>query len=255
MIIKQIPDREYFPIDAFSNSAAKLILKSPMHYKANTFTGSTSTRVGTASHARLLNERWDDEIKIWNGTKTLTSKAAQEFIATNPGFTVITQEESDKAKELVEAQPEDVLSFFRHTQNEIAIIGEIDNVPVKCKVDAHSEKMKSFYDFKTTESLEKFQRSFYDYGYHTQAAWYLKMAELAGLDVQQFLFYVVESSPPYCSKFVACSEQVLEDGKEDIEKAFEIYKQCYLTDDFSEGYTDDVLFIERPYWRRKKKID
>lgn len=255
MKISQISDKQYFAIEAFSNSGGGKLSATytPKHYKANNFTGSSATRIGTAVHARMLNDVWDDEIMVYNGTKTLTSKAAAEFISEHPGKVVITQEESYAAKAIVENQDEDFLAFFRSTTNELAIVGDMDNIPVKCKIDAYSEKMRTIYDVKTTADMGKFQRNFYELGYHRQAAWYLKLAKLAGLEVDKFMFYVIESSAPYCSRFVSISDEVLEDGEEDIEEAFQIYKQCYLKDDWSEGFSDDVLEIRRPYWLRNKK--
>lgn len=256
MKVVDMPDHEYHAIEAFSNSGGGKLSEdyTPRHYKANEFKGSPATRLGTVVHARMLmGEKWDDEIKVWTGSKTLTSKGALKFIEDHPGFTVVTQEESDKAKELVEtveSYDPHVIKFFKQTINEQAIIGEIEGVPVKCKLDAWSEKLGKIYDVKTTESLAKFRRSFYDLGYHRQAAWYLRLAQLAGLAAEQFVFFVVESSAPYCHKFVTVTEEVIEDGREDIDQAFEIYKECYLANDWSEGYSDDVLVIHRPHWRR-----
>ena len=195
MEIKQISDKEYFAINAFSNSGGGKLSPTytPAHYKANDFTGSSATRIGTAVHARMLNEVWDDEIKVYNGTKTLTSKSALEFVGANKGFTVITQDESDTAKAIVDAQNPDFLKYFKSTRNELAIIGEIEGVPVKCKIDAVSEHMRSLYDVKTTMDLGKFQRNFYELGYHRQAAWYLKLAKMAGLEVDKMMFYVIET--------------------------------------------------------------
>ena len=108
------------------------------------------------------------------------------------------------------------------------------------------------YDVKTTDSLQKFTRNVYDYGYHRQAAWYIKLAKEAGLEVSGFVFYVIETSAPYCHKLVKFDQAVLDDGLMDIEAAFEIYKGCYKTGNWNQGYSDDILTIKQPYWRRKE---
>ena len=128
MEIKQISDKDYFALEAFSNSGGGKLSPSytPKHFKANTFSGSSATRTGTAVHARILNDVWFDEIKVFNGTKTLTSKAAIEYVKDHPDFTVITQEESDAAKLIVDAQDGEILKFFnRKCKNEIAMMAEL----------------------------------------------------------------------------------------------------------------------------------
>ena len=99
-------------------------------------------------------------------------------------------------------------------------------------------------------SVPKFIKNFYELGYHTQAAWYLKLAKLAGLKADKFVFYVVESSNPYCYKMITVSREVLDDGEEDIERAFQAYKKCVENNNWSEGYSDNIYEIKRPYWRK-----
>lgn len=252
MQIKQIPDNEYFAIPAFSNSAAKLLLDSPKHFKANSFNGSPASRIGTIFDIMMTSQDLLTELAIYKGHKNLGVKA-QPFIDKNKDKMVVTEDEYSTAKKMYEAQDPHFVTAFRKTRNQVVFVGEIEGVPVKAKPDCISEEKKTIYDIKTTsKSMSKWERDLYDSYYHTQAAWYLKLARLAGLDMEKFVFFVVESSTPYCYRLFNATAEVIEDGEEDIERAFQIYKQCYLTDDWTEGYPDDVVQLERPYWRRKK---
>jgi len=225
MELLDIPDKEYFALDAFSNSAAKLLLRSPLHYSTNDFQGSSPTRIGTAVHCLILTPGdFEKTIKVFNGTKTLTSKAAKSFVADHPDHQVISTEK--------------------------VVLGEINGVKVKAKYDAYCDAKGLIYDIKTTESLTKFRRSFYDLGYHTQAYFYTMMMRKLGKEINGFIFYVIETTAPYCHGVFDIDEEVLEDGKNDINRAMEIYKQCKESGDWRQGYSNSIETLTRPYYRR-----
>ena len=251
MELLDIPDKEYFALDAFSNSAAKLLLRSPLHYSTNDFQGSSPTRIGTAVHCLILTPGdFEKTIKVFNGTKTLTSKAAKSFVADHPDHQVITQDEADKAQAICEARTKNDLDFFGRISTEKVILGEINGVKVKAKYDAYCDAKGLIYDIKTTESLTKFRRSFYDLGYHTQAYFYTMMMRKLGKEINGFIFYVIETNAPYCHGVFDIDDEVLEDGKNDINRAMEIYKQCKASGNWSQGYSNSIETLTRPYYRR-----
>ena len=49
---------------------------------------------------------------------------------------------------------------------------------------------------------------------------------------------------------ITVSREVLDDGEEDIERAFQAYKKCVENNNWSEGYSDNIYEIKRPYWRK-----
>jgi hypothetical protein len=254
-------DYEYHNHQAFSNSGIKDLLESPAHYKERTFKGSSAARIGSAFHQYLLTPNTiEEDIVVYPGKEKTLEVRSEAKIAEINTFKeehktklVLTQAELDEAENLYNEQPSDLKQFFAtHTRNEIAIIGEFHGIPVKCKIDAYDQTSRLIYDPKTTTSMQQFNSGFYDKGYHTQAYFYTLMAELAGLKVDDFVFMVFEKSAPYGCKGKICDPEVLEDGKEDFEKAFKIYAECYKSNDWSQKYSEDFDVIRRPYWRRKK---
>lgn len=246
--LMRLPDKEYFAIDALSSSGIKQLLKSPRHYKqmlAQSNDPTPSMRVGTLVHRLVLGEDLLD-IAVFEG-KSLNSKAADVFIAEHPGMVVVTQGELDEAQTIMDAQAgKPILDIFSETENEIAIVGELEGVKVKAKADALYRKLGMIIDVKTCASIEMFKKNFFNYGYHIQEAWYTRLYSLL-LPIHDFVFWAVETSPPYDSMCFRVSPELHEHAVDKITAALATYHEC-VTKDIWRGYTDEIQEIGLPLW-------
>lgn len=105
-------------------------------------------------------------------------------------------------------------------------------------------------DYKTSTTSEPtaFARKAFDYGYHIQAAWYRRMAELCNLgESARFLFIVQEKEPPHLVSVVEFDDLALDQGEKHMRRALHIYKQCLETDIWP-GRPDGIEQIALPPW-------
>ena len=255
----ELPESKYHEIQAFSNSGIRHLIESPAHYKASLQPKSTvsnqpvdAKRLGSAVHSIVLENK---KPIVFKETVSLASKAAREFVAAHKNQLVITKQEDDVSKKIVEAIPKKWRDKFSATQNEISILGNIEGIPVKCRVDAYDEPKKRIIDLKTTSmKLPKWENNIYESGYHTQIPWYTYLLLEAGKEVEDGFFFVIETSPPFGYMiFTIDDETVRYDAEHDINKAIEIYQRCHKSGDWSECYSTEIRTITRPYWEAKKR--
>jgi hypothetical protein len=281
--IIEITDEEYHKIPAFSNSGCKNILKSPKHFKNNTFGGTVATRIGTLTHELLLrhDNYIDEHYEIFDTKKAMTLKDTASIKKGNlkpedvipkywPSLDNDTARKKSKAmkkeaegsgvepklllhpSELLEARnliqnvPEPYKDLLKnHTRNEFAVVGEINGVPVKVKLDAYEPTNGTLVDAKTTLRMSDFQNKykFRDMGYDSQAYFYKWVCEEAGLYVSAFRFLVMEKDHIYGCKVIEVTEESLASGKRKIDRGMAKYKKCLESNDWTEIYPDQIEYI------------
>ena len=281
--IIEISDDEYHKIEAFSNSGCKSILKSPKHFKNNNFGGSVATRIGALTHELLLrhDNYIDDNYIIFDTKKAMTLKDTASIKKGNlkpedviPKFwpsldndvarkqiktmkkeasetgtkpkMLLHPAELQEARNLIQNVPDFYKDILKnHTRNEFAIVGEINGVPVKCKIDAYEPTNGTIVDAKTTLSMEDFQSpfKFKKLGYDGQAYFYKWLCVEAGLYVSAFRFLVMEKDDIYGCKVLECTEKTLAEGKVKIDRGMAKYKKCLETNDWDSIYSGEIEYI------------
>ncbi|QAY17659.1 DNA helicase [Gordonia phage Marteena] len=106
-------------------------------------------------------------------------------------------------------------------------------------------------DLKTTLSADpgKFVRkSVPDYGYHQQDPWYRDAVTAAGLgDDPQFLFVLVEKSPPHLASVIELPAEAVAIGRSLNRPAVDLYADCVARDRWP-GYPEIIHRIDLPPW-------
>lgn len=105
-------------------------------------------------------------------------------------------------------------------------------------------------DFKTAATAEplQFSRAAAQYGYHIQAAWYRRLAQLLELDADpQFVFVVAEKTPPHLVSVVQFDEEAMEEGARLMRQAIDTFKHCTANDVWP-GYDTGITPISLPAW-------
>jgi hypothetical protein len=105
-------------------------------------------------------------------------------------------------------------------------------------------------DYKTTTSAapERFRKSFADFGYHQQAAFYTDM--VLALDLAEeaaFVFIAQEKSPPYLVSVFEPDAVALRIGRELNREAIDLYAACQSSGVWP-GYSSEVELISLPEW-------
>jgi hypothetical protein len=242
---------EYYSREALSNSGIKQLMQSPEHYitwRKKEHKGSKSLRIGEMVHYILLTpEVIRDEVEVFPG-KSLTTKSADKFRLLHPKKFILTQEEYDIACKVAQKvlQNNKICKFLGLPgEREKDIYVEVDGVPGKALYDFINPRM--ILDVKTSSEFgeyikkaDNFKKKFRLYGYHIQAAWYQRVAEIHDGIRRKVYFLVIEMEEPYCAKIMSPDQTLIDYAwYVHCRKAIDLYRDCMASKEWP-GYSFEV---------------
>lgn len=210
MTVEQMTDDDYFALDAVDQTALKKMLVSPLAY-SDYLTGehgySSALEFGKAAHSMVLGS--GPQVVAKPNLRTKEGKALRDRLVEQYGADDIVWLSSDDV-EKVQAMRDMVGDFFSKLdgQPEVAMIatdpdtgllikGKADWLPATPDPDG----VLRIRDYKTTvKSPDEFERSCWTYGYHIQAAFYMRLYRLTMPEYTGslgFEFVVQEKNPPF----------------------------------------------------------
>ena len=247
-------DTDYFKLEALSASGAKLIAKSPLHYKVAMETQKASTPAqifGTIVHAMVLepHKAHDKLFSItelnWTTKEGKEEKARLEKI----GMPIISAADLEKALRMrdsvwANSHAAELLTGCQ-TEQQTTWTGYDAKVPCKAGIDAIGSA--GIVDLKTTidASPEAFARAIRSYGYFMQAAHYIDaIAETTGA-FAPFTFIAVEKQPPYAVACYTLDQAALAAGWSAMNRIAKIYSDC-LASGLWPGYEGKSIELSIP---------
>ena len=104
-------------------------------------------------------------------------------------------------------------------------------------------------DLKTTRDAraEDFVRSVVRYGYDVQAAYYVDTLSLCEVEPSDFIFLVVETSPPYEVAMYRPNHEFFDRGRRLYREAMVTFDICQKTNRWS-GYPTEIKTLAAPKW-------
>ena len=247
---------EYHKEPGLSASGLRLLDKSPLHYKAAPRADTEALRFGTAVHCAVLEpERFEREYtRAPEGIdrRTKEGRAAwSEFEAASEGKTVLKPEDHKALLGVAEAVHAHPLAGKLLTggaaeqslfwNERVYYGGRWADILCKCRPDYVKPLLDGpvIVDLKTTRDAgaAKFQRSAYwDFGYHIQAAHYLRGFEAAtGETARGFIFVAVEKEPPWAVNVFQAAANFLAAGTMRAEELYKVFAACKDNDEWP-GY-------------------
>jgi hypothetical protein len=130
---------------------------------------------------------------------------------------------------------------------------KLSGVLCKARLDGWNEKLKTGIDLKTTRSVRMFRKSLEDYGYHRQAAWYMRALSYAGLNPEHFCFIVVDKNPPYGVMVFRLVDKDIQLAWINCHTLLTTYQECKSSNTWA-GYADEVQDIELMPWARERLL-
>lgn len=120
---------------------------------------------------------------------------------------------------------------------------------LKGRIDLAVLKINTVADLKVTQSAdkEKFRKKIVEFGYHIQGAYYLEGLRSNGLDMNTFVFIVVEDQSPHCVSFLKLRDSAIELGSKQFDAMLHQYQICSSTN-FWPDYTQGIEEIDLPGW-------
>lgn len=227
-IIRNMPFSEYIAIEAMSASRLRALYKSPLHFKEPQV-DTEPQKFGTLAHTALLEPHNLDKYVVMpetrmNGGKEVkfvrNGQAWEEFQAQYPnaaGF--ITAKEMADVKRLaasVHSNPSALAAM--KGEYEVTLLWDDPLFgKAKARLDILGEGFAA--DIKTASEISPwgFYRACRRYGYHIQAAWYLRGMTFCNLGDNIFRFIAVEPKAPFDSAVYRCDDIFIAEGKYAIE--------------------------------------
>ena len=195
--------------DSWLSKSRLFELKSSSLYRwrfyPNEFKPTAAMQWGSLIDCYLTTPEEVANTVVYNPFPDFRTKAAQELRdkAMADGKIVVSVE----MQRQVEAAIKEVMAHpvagpvVEHSRKQVVLLNKIKGVQFKALVDLAPTDQPCLYDFKTTSSLSirGISKATDDFGYHVQAALYLKMWNLCHPDDQRsrFRFIWQASEPPY----------------------------------------------------------
>jgi exodeoxyribonuclease VIII len=262
--IHKLSDETYFSLPYISKSGLDLVSKCPAHFKYWSERERTKTRamdLGTAIHCAVLEpetfaQRFAPVLEIDRRTKE-GKKAYGQWQEEHAGKIPLSASDWSTcmaAANAVFAHPV-AQPLLMGGQAEVAMIWETphagaDGRPLLAKAKVDYLNGKTIVDLKTTRdaSREAFQESIRTYRYGVQAAYYSDGLEflLDGTPIDDFVFIVVESAPPYHVAIYRPDLEMLIEGRKAYEKDLRTYAECMRSGVWPGLNKDSVSYISLP---------
>lgn len=258
-IAVRITDKEYFE-DCYSGKymtshMMNLFRRAPIFYKmaidpANKPEETSSFKFGKAVHTYILEgpEVFNNRYVVSNGPvneKTgkpygETSQAYIKWAAEQKG-TPIGIEDFNVVHDMQERVEDRIGVPWQIGHTEVVLRTDWRGVPCQAKIDLLSQT-HGIVDLKSCNSLDDFVKNISEYGYDYQMAFYTKMCELNGLDVDKCTLLAVEKSRPYRTREFILTRKYLQPFIDILEVDLDQYKICKDGNVWPEGFDKPVIF-------------
>lgn len=124
----------------------------------------------------------------------------------------------------------------------------------KCRPDVlHRTGSNVLCDVKTCASAAAphFEKQIVNYRYHVQAAYYLDLCKLLGIEKEHFCFLCVEKTPPYAVAVYDLEPDVIRFGRTIYQRDLQVYRNCVESGEWP-GYPTDITTIGVPMYARRE---
>lgn len=252
---------DYLAVPAMSNSALKLLRKSPAHYIAGRDPNEEqkpALRRGSLLHTLVLEpEYMPIRYRVKPEGMSFATKDGKAWREAMPeGVEIVTEAEHYAAQRQAQnlRNVPEIGSLLGAGVSEVSFFWTDEATGVLCKGRADwvfsTTSGVVLLDLKSTEdaSPERFGMSCARYGYHMQAAWYSDgWKQAAGRDVLGFVFGAVESAWPHVAAPYMLDDDAISKGRAECRRLLGTYAECLEADHWP-AYTDAIQTITLPAW-------
>lgn len=255
----KMTNEEYHRRDELSNTGNNTIIdESPAHfqyYRQNPPEQTAAMITGTVVHTATLEPERFLDTHVAMPECDRRTKAGKEFyekfIIENHGKTVMSAPTYHQVFGMIGSvmAHKSAKAILQKNHNELSFFAELEGVKCRCRPDILREG-RLIADLKTTDDagFRGFQKSFANYKYHRQAAFYCDLvAQITGETYDTFTIIAVEKHAPYAVQVFVIDEASIEKGREEYQRGLAVYRECLLTGKWP-AYSEDVVPMNLPSW-------
>lgn len=223
--------------------------RSPAHALVDIEENPTM-KLGTIIHCAVLEPDCLEE-RYQRGPEDRRGNKWKDFVA-EYGDGAVTAGDYDTALEIRDAVHRDpVMRALTGAgcQREISCMWTDPDTGRACRArpDAFNPELGILCDLKSTADATRFDRIAADLGYHVGEAHYSNGWRCLGQPLQQFLFVVLETEPPYEFMIRELDPDMVAEGQAICRKQLRIFAECRRTGVWP-GYPRDVLPVSLKPW-------
>ena len=258
-----MPSAQYFASAAVSNSDLKWISDpyTPAHFRAYKDglmerPKTEAMKIGSLTHTCILEpEKMAGSFIVRPDGMDSRTKVGKEWLAGQTAETIISQREADLLSRMVDAvhQHPEASDLIASSDREKSLFAQDDGLWLKGRIDCLLPTGSVIADLKTCElaDLASVEKAIFSYGYHRQAAYYLRLANLLGMKKSHFFFIFVEKTAPHCVAVYSLTDDALRIGEQEIAKSLRALKICTKIGAWP-GRNPGINTASLPMWAMKQ---
>jgi hypothetical protein len=262
--IQSMSSEQYHAADGVSRSMLEWLAppKTPAHFKAKWVDKlipdeeTPALRMGSLVHRCVLEpETMTEAFHLKPDGLKFSTKEGKAWQDAHEDKPILSADEAAKVhgiRDSVWAHPM-ASRILKHSEFERSAFAEDNGLLLKARFDALPKSGNLVADLKTCDdaSEEACCKAVSKYAYYKQAAFYLRVANLLGLDRAAFVFIFVEKTPPYLVAVRQLDDIVLEAGTMMINRDLQVLRTCRESNRWP-GYGDTVLGVALPDYEMRR---
>jgi len=228
-------NKEYHEHSAISSTTLGYMDESFVHFdnrKLFKF-GSKAMNLGTAFHTLTLEpEKFEEEFAIEpiNAPKntTIGKQKWEYFEETLNGRTAISNDDYEKAKVMANNARVIGESLFNKTaqvEHSFIVTDPETGLLLKCRPDFLVSNEGILIDLKSTANADEYElkKSISKYEYVRQLAFYIKVLEIAGINIKIAALFFTPTTAPHMPKIRYVDQRKIDEARQDIDTMLKSY--------------------------------
>lgn len=233
--------------------------QTPAHFKAwreEVEMPTEAQQFGILLHRCLLeNDTIKGAFAVRPAGLDCRTKAGKEWMEANSGLQILTEQQAKTIDACVSSlwQHPNASRLLKGADFERSLFAtDAQGTLRKCRLDALN-KGNVLVDVKTclSAAAPDFEKSIVNYRYHVQAAYYIDLCKLLGIEKEHFCFLCVEKTPPYAVAVYDLEPDVIRFGRTIYQRDLQVYRNCVESGEWP-GYPTEITTIGVPLWARKE---
>lgn len=255
-----IPEEQYHAGPGISQSKLKLFLDAPAKARFGENKQSEALTIGSAVHRIMLEPgRFETEYVVFKHNGSTKLGKAERAEAKERKLIGITQATADLALGCAKSLREhpiarallDGLDPAADMEQTAYTVCPKTGLLLRARFDVTNRRHAFIGDIKTAfdAAPREFGRAAANLRYDLQAAYYSRIGAAVGLDVEHFVFVVVEKEKPYLTACYVVDQDDLSRASDEIDEVLERWAECERTDNWP-GYPGHLMTLQLPAWLR-----